>query len=139
MLETRKGFTLIELLIVVVIIGLLASIAIPKFGRTRERAYFSAIKSDLKNLASAQELYYNSNNFTYGGSAGTDAATVSGLGFGLSKGVQVTIRDAATTGWSADATHAALVAASQNCAVFYGQSATLAPAQTPGQVTCTGE
>ena len=53
----RDGFTLIESLMVVVIIGLLAAIAIPKFSGTREKAYFAAMKSDIKNLASRQEIY----------------------------------------------------------------------------------
>ena len=57
-MRDNKGFTLIELLIVVVIIGILAAIAIPKFSATREKAYFAAMKSDLKNLASQQEIYY---------------------------------------------------------------------------------
>ena len=56
-MRDKKGFTLIELLIVVVIIGILAAIAIPKFSSTRERAYFCAMKSDLKNLATQQEMY----------------------------------------------------------------------------------
>ena len=51
----RKGFTLIELLIVVVIIGILAAIAIPKFSNTREKAYIASMKSDLRNLATAEE------------------------------------------------------------------------------------
>jgi type IV pilus assembly protein PilA len=55
----RKGFTLIELLIVVVIIGILAAIAIPKFSNTKEKAVLASMKSDLRNLASAQESYYS--------------------------------------------------------------------------------
>ncbi|HJQ66607.1 MAG TPA: prepilin-type N-terminal cleavage/methylation domain-containing protein, partial [Gemmatimonadales bacterium] len=52
--QSRRGFTLIELLIVVVIIGILASIAIPKFVNTKEKAYIASMKSDLRNLATAE-------------------------------------------------------------------------------------
>src|SRR5688572_19119858 len=60
----RKGFTLIELLIVVVIIGILAAIALPRFGNTKQRAAIGTMKADLRNLASVQEAYY-SDNRTY--------------------------------------------------------------------------
>src|SRR5258706_14676021 len=60
-LMNRKGFTLIELLIVVVIIGILAAIAIPKFANTKEKAYLATMKSDLRNLITAEESYFGDN------------------------------------------------------------------------------
>src|SRR5690606_4219527 len=110
-MRDNKGFTLIELLIVVVIIGILAAIAIPKFSATREKAFFAAMKSDLKNLASQQEIYY-SDHYTYSSSTGD-------LGFVSSEGVNVGWGDVSNTGWAAYATHTALDTA-DGCAIYYG-------------------
>src|SRR5215207_365439 len=63
--NAKKGFTLIELLIVVVIIGILAAIAIPKFANTKEKAYYAAMKSDLRNLVTAQEAYFSDHQNLY--------------------------------------------------------------------------
>ena len=107
-MRDNKGFTLIELLIVVVIIGILAAIAIPKFSATREKAYFAAMKSDVKNLASQQEIYY-ADNYSY-------TTSTAALAFTNSEGVTVTIA-ASTSGWSATATHSALGAA-EGCSIY---------------------
>jgi type IV pilus assembly protein PilA len=135
----RSGFTLIELMLVMLVIGLLAVIAIPNYWKTRERAYFTSMKSDLKNLMTMQELYHGNNNLTYGGSAGTSASGVPGLNYATTTGVTVTIRAANATGWSADATHAALDAATEKCALYTGLATALSPATTVGMITCTGE
>ena len=125
MIKGRQGFTLIELLIVVVIIGILAAIAIPKFSNTREKAYISAMKSDLKNLMSQQEIYY-SDKYTYAGT--TDA-----LEFQASEGVKVEIKTGNETGYSATASHAGT---DKICAVYYGAAEAVAPATVAGVVTC---
>ena len=129
-MRDNKGFTLIELLIVVVIIGILAAIAIPKFSATREKAYFAAMKSDLKNLASQQEIYY-SDAYSY-------TTVTADLAFTNSDGVDVTI-NASSSGWNGTATHQALGTA-EGCAIYYGTAAApsspTSPSQ-PGEVACT--
>jgi prepilin-type N-terminal cleavage/methylation domain-containing protein len=110
---TRKGFTLIELLIVVVIIGILAAIAIPKFASTKEKAYIAAMKTDLRNLVTAQEGYF-ADNQTY-------STTLAALN-NFSGSANVTITDpssATATGWAASATHAQ-VASITGCTVEVG-------------------
>ena len=90
MLKMRKGFTLIELLIVVVIIGILAAIAIPKFANTKSKAYKTAMISDLRNLITAEEAFFSdSSKYTstltqlkYNVSTGVNAPTIStGAGY----------------------------------------------------------
>jgi type IV pilus assembly protein PilA len=63
--EREEGFTLIELLVVIIIIGILAAIAIPVFLSQRQKGYDAAVKSDVRNLATAEESYLTSNPTTY--------------------------------------------------------------------------
>jgi len=101
MLKNKKGFTLIELLIVVVIIGILAAIAIPKFANTKDKAYVAAMKSDLRNLATYEEQYAADNNGAYFSGDGT------AQGFTPSQNVTVTATTVAgpPQTWSATASH----------------------------------
>ena len=94
--SARLGFTLIELLIVVVIIGLLAAIAIPKFAATKDKAHMAAMRGDLRNLATAQESYWAEYQVYYSG------AVPSGqLLYNPSPGISIAIQEATAGGWSA--------------------------------------
>ncbi len=56
-----KGFTLLELLITMSIILILSSVAIPAYKDYRKKAFDVRALSDLKNITTAQELYYMDN------------------------------------------------------------------------------
>lgn len=99
MLRKKSGFTLVELLIVVAIIGILAAIAIPQFAAYRAKAFCSAVKSDLANMAIAQEAYFTDYQLY------TSVATLTG--FKQSTGVTVTLDNVAgtTTGFTVNMNH----------------------------------
>ena len=54
----KKGFTMIELIFVIVILGILASVAIPRLAATREDAEISAAVANLRTLVSDATAYY---------------------------------------------------------------------------------
>ena len=115
MASAKKGFTLIELLIVVVIIGILAAIAIPKFANTKEKAYVAAMKSDLRNMVTAQEAYFSDYGNVY-------TPNTSNFGSNYKTSTGVTISSMAATGgtaWTAQTTHSGT---SKTCAIGVGSA-----------------
>ena len=130
MLPTRegpmntRGFTLIELLIVVVIIGILAAIAIPKFANTKEKAVLASMKSDLRNLITAQEAFFFDNT-DYAGSV-TGGGQINGTGgvgsatFVPSTGNVLLITYISATGYNATITNPVLIGAITTCGIFVG-------------------
>ncbi len=92
----RTGFTLIELLIVVVIIGILAAIAIPKFASSKQKAYVTSMRADLRNLATVEEGYFF-DNATYA----DPASLISSGAFHLSSANSISASSVTNNGWTA--------------------------------------
>ena len=124
-MRTTRGFTLIELLIVVVIIGILAAIAIPKFANTKEKAYVASMKSDLRNLVTAQESYF-ADQVSY-----TSATTA--LNYNASTGNTVSISAATGTGWAATASNNATT---KTCGIYVGTATAPIAGQNEGEPKC---
>jgi prepilin-type N-terminal cleavage/methylation domain-containing protein len=122
----RTGFTLIELLIVVVIIGILAAIAIPKFQATKGKAFYAGMRSDLRNLATSEEGYFY-DHATY-------SAILDSVQLTPTNGNTVIVTEATATGWSATSQNAQSYP--HFCALFLGSAAAVAPATAAGVVAC---
>ena len=80
----ESGFTLLELLVVVSIVGILASIAIPQYASYRARGFDSIVESQVRHVATGQEAFFASNS-TYS----TDIASLDGMV--LEEAVEITI------------------------------------------------
>jgi prepilin-type N-terminal cleavage/methylation domain-containing protein len=129
----RKGFTLIELLIVVVIIGILAAIAIPKFANTKAKAYIASMKSDLRNLVTAEEAYF-ADSVKYSATiACSTPPTAGAVNFCTTQGNTLGGPTLSAGGWSASETNSNITTVT--CAIFVNQAA-LAPATTEGAPAC---
>jgi prepilin-type N-terminal cleavage/methylation domain-containing protein len=126
-MTNRKGFTLIELLIVVVIIGILAAIAIPKFSTTKDKAKLASVKTDIRNYMTGQEAYF-SDNATYGAAAALQAAPYN---FVLSSGNTFKASAGAVGSYSVEIENASISAGTKSCKVSSGGGG-----PTDGVITC---
>jgi len=125
-MQNRKGFTLIELLIVVVIIGILAAIAIPKFANTKSKAYITAMKSDLRNMVTAEEAFFaDSSKYT---------ATISQMKYSNTTGVNAPTITTGPGYWSATTTHTQL--AGSTCGIGVNTTNPLVASAGDGEVIC---
>jgi Tfp pilus assembly protein PilE len=106
-------------------LGIVAAIAIPKFANTEEKADVASMKADLRNLITAQEVYF-ADNVTY-------SHTIARLNYSVSAGNQIVIIEASGTGWSATA---ASSGTSRTCGIFVGNVTPPVEGEAEGAPTC---
>ena len=129
------GFTLVELMMIVTVIGVLTTVAVPKFAGTKDRAVVGTMTSDLRNLVTAEEGYLADNSVYAGGTARNSRAsgTATVGAFLPSAGVQIVVSPVSGQGWSAVATHET---SGKSCAIFVGTVPARAPATVEGEPKC---
>src|SRR5438876_8365692 len=100
-----------------------AAIAIPKFANTKEKAYLASMKSDLRNLITAEEAYF-ADSVKYTSNLGTAYNVTSGV---VGPTIAVT-----ANGFTATVSH---TTTTKTCAVYVGTTS-LAPANKEGEPKC---
>lgn len=128
-MRNREGFTFVEIMIVLTIMALLTSIALNRMAGTRDRSFVATMRSDLRNLALAQEsFFYDFDIYS------SDLPVLENRGFGVAPGVSVAVNEATATGWSATASHANTAV---RCYIYVGAAAPVGSASREGEISCS--
>ncbi len=117
---------MIELLVVLVVTGVLVGMAIPRYREYKRRFYVTTMVTDLRNLASSEEAYWNT--------AGTYSTDLRLIQYNSSPRVSISMLSADTLGWAAKASY---VGDTAMCAIYYGNAPVLAPATFKNVIGCT--
>jgi prepilin-type N-terminal cleavage/methylation domain-containing protein len=124
--NTAGGFSLIELLVVLVVIGILVGLAIPRYREYKRRFYLTTMVADLRNLATTEESFWNI--------SGTYSMDLQQIQYNASPQVSINMVSADTLGWAAKASY---VGDTAICAIYYGNAPVLAPATLKNVIGCT--
>ena len=120
MAANQKGFTLIEILMVLIVIGTLAAVAIPRYSASKNKAIAAVMMADLRTAAIYEEQFAADNHGQYFSGIATPDAPIEG--FKPSQDITVTltafnILGSSLADWTATAKHSQ---SSQSCEMHVG-------------------
>jgi prepilin-type N-terminal cleavage/methylation domain-containing protein len=122
----RGGFTIIEMLAVMVVIGILATIAYARLQTSKDKAVIASMTTDLHAVAQEQEAYYFQNR--------SYSPTIDSLNSNPSPGNVPVIVSGGASGWSGRVSNPKV---SQQCYIFVGSAAPLGSATKDGVIDCS--
>lgn len=123
---TRRGYTFIELLVVIVVLGILASMGYLRLQASKDKAAVAAMTSDLRAIAEEQEAFYFQNRFY--------SATLDSLNARPSPGDSLMIHEATPSGWSGSVSN---TRTPKKCYIVVGDAAPVGSAATDGVINCS--
>jgi prepilin-type N-terminal cleavage/methylation domain-containing protein len=123
---TRRGYTFIELLVVIVVLGILASMGYLRLQASKDKAAVAAMTSDLRAIAEEQEAFYFQNRFY--------SATLDSLNPRPSPGDSLVIHEATPSGWSGSVSNSRTP---KKCYIVVGDAAPVGSASTDGVINCS--
>jgi len=130
-MKTKSAFTMVELVFVIVVLGILAGVAIPKLFVTRDDAVVAKVRTDLSAIRSGVSLA-KQNNLMRGVTSGPD------LGVGFANVLDTPIAASRGAGWTKvpekadDTSFTACVKKNSDCATFTYTKST-------GTISCTSQ
>jgi general secretion pathway protein G len=122
---SRRGFTLIELIVVVMIIGILATIAVVRMRMAKDKAVIGTMTADLHAIQQEQEAYFIQNRVYT-----TDLVALNAV---ASPSNTLTIVEATPSGWSGQVVNPRVA---KICVIVVGSAAMIGGATTEGAITC---
>jgi prepilin-type N-terminal cleavage/methylation domain-containing protein len=123
---TRRGFTFIEVLVVMIVIGILATLAFARLQSSKEKGTIASMTSDLRAVAEEQEAYYFQNRVY--------AADPDSLNPNFSPGNLVQILEASSAGWSGQVSNPTTP---KRCYIVVGNAAPVGSAANDGVINCS--
>ena len=123
---TRRGFTIIEMLMVMVVIGILATLAFARLQNTKDKATIASMTSDLRAVTEEQEAFYFDHRFY--------SPTTDSLNPNYTVGNTITIHEATASGWSGSVANPKVT---KQCYVVVGNAVPVGSATNDGAISCS--